>query len=250
MNLSQAFNDRSKQVHLELSFADKTADVGLIALNNAPVEGKIEVTEKKKKHELTDRLMRVLSQTRHLLQDFSERMDLAAIKANEELQHYKDLRNDRKTLTKCVDELKDGGVLARSTNGELLDGNLKNTLERYAKAADHSTDFHDDAYVLALASDALTVYPTDEQLNKLVNVQTKIVDKIDEGQRNAKDWEKDLDRAETMSEDEGVELVNRITQDIDATENEIDDMLKEKSGIFKEPIAQQPVEFVPTSLSF
>ena len=236
MRLSESFNEHSRQLHLELSLQDKAEDVGLIPLNNAPAESKHDLTEKKKKSEATDRLIRTLAQTRQVLHDFSERMDRTLIEAEKELRRYEDVKADRKVLSDCIDDLEHGGVLPRNAAGEILDKDLNIALERYARETNRSTDFSDDAYVLALASEALSTYPTDAQLKQLVEVQTRIVKKIEEGRNRAKNWQKQLDETENMPEEERQNIINGINTRLVEFDSEFETLNNQKAAIFKVPV--------------
>ena len=104
-------------------------------------------------------------------------------------------------------------------------------------------DFSDDAYALALASEALSTYPTDAQLKQMVEVQTRIVEKIEEGRSNATNWQKELDNVERLSEEEHATVMDQVRSEMSKTENGIDELNNQKSAIFKPlvKVAEQPL---------
>lgn len=210
MDYTKLFNDKAKQVHLELSLKGEAENAGLIPLNNAPPESTEWEIREKKKREHTYELMLLLTQAREILQEFIDEMDLALIEARRELLRYQDMADERKSLEHCIETLKNGEILERNPDGTLKDKHLQKAIEHYAKDHNLNTDFSDDAYVLALAGNAIQTYPSAKQLEQVTVLQTKKINIIEKGRDDAFMLKNQLDNPDSLSADDILEKANKF----------------------------------------
>ncbi len=229
--VTKAFNEKAK-LHLELSRAGMAEDVGLIGLNNAPLENaKPEIIAKKKKQQHTAEIMRLIEQTREKLNDFIYKMDLDLFEAKQELQRYQDMTAERAALSHGINALERGETLERNPDGTLKDKHLQNAVEHYAGEHHLPTNFNDDAYVLALARNAIETYHTAKHLEQLVDVQTQIVDVMQTGRDEAVSIQHDLDNADNLSETEVKEKCSQAYKNMDTTTQTVDGLTERKNVI-------------------